>query len=175
MKKLLIKSTSSKRNRTLVVTEAGGSTTELEGRQRIGLGQDLGMEQRLADVEVAAAEPVRPRPNAASFHHLSCPWFSPGRRRLPLRLATRRGRHTYRADSRCPGCRRRGRSGRHPRRCRTESSATRGPWALLMEVNDGSRRGLSLVKHGAATPGKAREGFHIPPAAEGDVTAARIT
>ena len=105
-KKLLIKWCNIERSRTLVVPQAGGSTTELEGRQSIGLGQDLGVEQGLADIEVAAAEPVGPRPDAASFHQ---PGLTLGFHRdhavARFRPATRPGRHTCRADSRCPGCR----------------------------------------------------------------------
>jgi hypothetical protein len=47
---------------------ADGSTTELEGGQSIGLGQDLGMQQRLAKIEKTAAKPVGPGSDATSFH-----------------------------------------------------------------------------------------------------------
>ena len=147
-KKLLIKCVASSKPTDTRGPEAGGSTTELEGRQSIGLGQDLGMEQRLADVEVTAAQPVRPRPDATSFHQLgltrgfhrdhavarSIPPLDQdgvlaGRTAVPLVVAREVETAVILDDAK-----------RNRRR-------RRGGWSLMMEVNDRSRRGLTLVKH----------------------------
>ena len=49
---------------------AGGLTAELEGCQSIGLGQDLGVQQGLAKIEITAAQPVGTGADATSFHQL---------------------------------------------------------------------------------------------------------
>ena len=137
--------------------EAGGSSTELEGRQSIGLWQDLDMQQRLADVEVTTAQPVRPRPDATSFHQLGLTRgfyrdnaiarsISPldqdgilaGRTAVPLVVAREIEMAVILDDAE-----------RNLRR-------RRGGGPLPMEVNDGPSRWLALVEYLARHREKAR-------------------